>query len=264
MKKILTLVLVAMLPLLASAQNNEGSIIYTTKMKLKLTGNITKMMSKEQLEKIQNRSEQKQLFFNAQESVYRKPEKPSKDQQPSEQSFSAGGGQIKIKFSDNENNDQLYYNIANQQVVDMQTFLGKRFLIKDAPKKLQWKLTAETKKILGYECRRATIKTDKLEAEAWFTMQIPVASGPRGYGQLPGMILELNSIRINKDGSKAEPVMTKATKVDLKKLAKGTITPPKKGKKVSRKQFKKIQKRKLAEMKERYKGNGGNIMIHGN
>ena len=73
-----------------------------------------------------------------------------------------------IKFSGAENDDQLYYNIANQQVVDMRTFLGKRFLIKDAPKKRQWKMTAQTKKILGYECRRATLKTDKQEAEAWY------------------------------------------------------------------------------------------------
>lgn len=264
MKKILTLALVALFPLLASAQNNEGSIVYTTKMKIQLKGDIVKMMSKEQLAKIQNRTEQKELLFNAQESVYRKPKKAAKDAQPSEESFSSGGTQIQIKFSGTENDDQLYYNIANQQVVDMRTFLGKRFLIKDAPKKRQWKMTAQTKKILGYECRRATLKTDKQEAEAWFTMQIPVASGPLGYGQLPGMILELNSIRIKEDGTKAEPVMTKATKVNLKKLEKGAIVAPRKGKKVNRKQFKKIQKRKLEEMKERYKQKGGSVMIHRN
>ncbi|EAY29252.1 GLPGLI family protein [Microscilla marina] len=264
MKKLLTLVLIASLPLLANAQNNEGSILYTTKTKVKLTGDIVNMLSKEQLAKIQNRTSQKQLFFNDKESVYRKPAKPSKEEQPTEQSFSAGGTQIKIKFAGGESDDQLYYNIANQQVVDMRTFLGKRFLIKDAPQKLQWKLTAETKKILGYECRRATLKTNKQEAEAWFTMQIPVASGPRGYGQLPGMVLELSSIKIKDDGEKSEPTTTTATQINLKKLDKGTITPPKKGKKVSRKQFKKIQQRKQKEMKERYRNKGGTIKFHKN
>lgn len=261
MKKLLILSFVALFPLLATAQKNEGSILYTTKMKLKLGGEIAKMLSEQQLAKLQNRTTKKQLFFNANESVYQNPVKPAKEEQPNEHNFSTEGGGIQIKIADGSaNNDQLYYNIAAAQEVDMRTFMGKRFLIKDAPKKRQWKLTAENKKILGYECRRATIKTPELEAEAWFTMQIPVSSGPRGYGQLPGMILELSSISI-RDGKRSEPSTTTATKIELKKLEKGTIKAPRKGKKVNRKQFDKIQKRKLAEMRELQKNKGGNMII---
>lgn len=278
MKKLLILTLVVLFPLTIMAQKNEGKIVFTTKMKLKLSGNIVNMLSKEQLKKLQNRTIKKELVFNSRESVYKKYKADEGDSNK-EQEFSSEGSTVRIQFKGASNDDQLYYNIAEKQVVDMRSFMGRRFLIKDTPKKATWKLTAESKKILGYNCKKATMDNEKRTVEAWFTMQIPVASGPKGFGQLPGMILELKTTpkaavrteETKKEGNKeSTSIVTSpgttitATKITFKKLEKGAIKAPKKGKKVNRKQFKKIVKRKMEEMKDRYRNKGGGIRVERN
>ena len=64
-----------------------------------------------------------------------------------------------------------------------------------------WKLTNESKTIDGRICYKATSpqinqdgirSTDpKFDIIAWYTPEIPVSLGPLGYGDLPGLILEL-------------------------------------------------------------------------
>jgi len=289
MKTVLTIALVALFPLVTLAQENtpknpsknEGKIVFTTKSKVKLSGSIADMLSKEQLEKLQNRVTHKELLFNNKESVYKKHEAKKEDDTPSEQQFSGGGANVVIKFAGGAaNDDQLYYNIEENQVVDMRTFMGRRFLIKDEASKATWKIKGDSKKILGYDCKKAVMEKEKVTVEAWFTMQIPVASGPAGYGQLPGMILELKRIpKPTKDkeekkddgnggvrisSTSSAVTTTTATKITFESLAKGTIVPPKKGKKVTRKQFKKIVDKKMKEMKEMYRNKGGGIRIERN
>jgi GLPGLI family protein len=66
----------------------------------------------------------------------------------------------------------------------------------------QWTLLNETKMIDGFTCYKATSpliystngKTNpnpKFTITAWYTPEIPLSYGPRGYGGLPGLILEL-------------------------------------------------------------------------
>ena len=62
-----------------------------------------------------------------------------------------------------------------------------------------WKFQNETKSIDGYTCYKATteyiVKNPKGEFHhpviAWFCPEIPISMGPKGYGGLPGLILEL-------------------------------------------------------------------------
>ncbi len=62
-----------------------------------------------------------------------------------------------------------------------------------------WNLTTETKKIDNYICNKATSqKTFKfdttertLQITAWYCPEIPYQFGPNGYGNLPGLIVEL-------------------------------------------------------------------------
>lgn len=279
MKKILTITLIALFPLMTLAQSkNEGKIVFTTKAKVKLSGNIVNMLSKEQLAKLQNRTTQKELLFNSTESVYKKYE-AKKDDQPTEHSFSSGGANVVIKFAGASNDDQLYYNIEEQKVVDMRTFMGRKFLIKDEPEAAKWKIKGDSKKILGYDCKKAIMDKKESTIEAWFTMQIPVASGPNGYGQLPGMILEVkvtpkptkaktekkeNGENVSISTTRRAATTTTATKIDFTKLDKGAIKAPRKGRKVSRKQYKKIVKRKMEEMRDSYRKGGGGIRIERN
>lgn len=59
-----------------------------------------------------------------------------------------------------------------------------------------WKLINETKVINGFICYKALtekkLKTDRLiNVIAWYCPSIPIANGPKEYGDLPGLIMEL-------------------------------------------------------------------------
>lgn len=66
-------------------------------------------------------------------------------------------------------------------------------------KKDNWVLTTETKIIENFKCYKATniyevnngVKTFKHPVTAWYCPEIPINFGPNGYGNLPGLILEL-------------------------------------------------------------------------
>ncbi|WP_298306620.1 GLPGLI family protein [Flavobacterium sp.] len=101
----------------------------------------------------------------------------------------------------------------------------------------KWVLTKESKKIQGYLCYKATtVSTVKNSAGtfkrtiiAWYCPMIPASFGPKGYGGLPGLILELQDRNI----------IIGATKIELKtKDAK--IEIPKNGKLVTEEEYKKL------------------------
>jgi len=68
------------------------------------------------------------------------------------------------------------------------------------PSNVIWKITNESKKILGFKCYKATAAiTDKnseygkmVSLEAWFAPELNYRGGPTAYATLPGTILELN------------------------------------------------------------------------
>lgn len=87
--------------------------------------------------------------------------------------------------------NKIYHNNSNG------LFKENEFLIIE-PLNQNWKLTNESKIIDGYTCYKATNeyivdngKIFKHPVIAWFCPQIPISIGPRGYGGLPGLILEL-------------------------------------------------------------------------
>ncbi|PQA94981.1 GLPGLI family protein [Chryseobacterium piscicola] len=59
---------------------------------------------------------------------------------------------------------------------------------------LAWKLSNETKKIQGYNCQHATVDFGDRKWEAWFTSEIPIAEGPYVFGNLPGLIIQMNDL----------------------------------------------------------------------
>jgi GLPGLI family protein len=71
------------------------------------------------------------------------------------------------------------------------------------PLNKNWVLTSESKKIDGYTCYKATneyvVDNGKIfrhPVVAWFCPEIPIPYGPKGYGGLPGLILELQEWNI--------------------------------------------------------------------
>jgi GLPGLI family protein len=106
---------------------------------------------------------------------------------------------------------------------------------------------------LDYVCQKATFQDSTRNLVAWFTPQIPVATGPGSISGLPGMILKL-------DRNDGERVVV-ATSVELKEIEKKTLKAPKKGKKVTQEEFQKIQDEKMKEMEEEFGGSGSRIII---
>lgn len=134
-----------------------------------------------------------------------------------------------------ENSDvKLYTNYLEKKVVENRVIAGKIFLLKSNLKTFKWKITAEQDTIAGYTCMKAVLQNDTNNVVAWFSPQIPFSAGPKGYGQLPGLILKLD---IN-NGSE----IYRATLFEHKPIQPDAIIIPVKGKEVTEEEFLKLQK----------------------
>ena len=87
----------------------------------------------------------------------------------------------------------LLEDYANKRIKHQVVVGGKLYVINDETPKKKWKILNEIREVEGYLCMKAeTVDTIKNQVvHAWFTSEIPVASGPEGYGGLPGLILML-------------------------------------------------------------------------
>jgi len=97
------------------------------------------------------------------------------------------------------------------------------YLVKDSVRKINWKITDETREIAGYECRRANaIIMDSIYVVAYYANQIAVSGGPESFTGLPGMILGLALPHDN--------MTWFATKVTEVTVPEKDLLPPVKGK----------------------------------
>lgn len=235
-------------PFIVNAQKNEGQIDYIETLKLNIqlgdgpeAEEIRKMMPSE-------RSVAKTLYFNANEGLFKNAAVQKEGNGDLELNSQSEEGDVQIRFNVAAPENRIYRNLSEGKVLESQEFFGRQFLIGEEHKKMQWKIGAEQKQILGYLCQKATLQDTSRKVEAWFTPSIPVALGPAEFQGLPGMILEINA---NNGDRKIV-----ADKVELKKLEDKTIEKPTKGKEVSREEFKKIRDEKLKEMGAEPGGNG--------
>jgi GLPGLI family protein len=218
------------------------------------------------------------LTFNKDESIYKEQEKL--DAAPMNPGF-------KMMLSSYSPGAQ-YKNLKAGQIVEENEFFGKQFLVTDSIKALDWQITKESKTIGQYIAFKATaikkvdpndysmarpkkkdekenaeVKKDtaqpqdpmdmieipeEIEVTAWFTPQIPVSNGPGEYAGLPGLILELNVYRTT----------LLCSKIVMNPKDSEKIEPPKKGKEVTREEYVKIVKEKTDEIRENFRGRGGN------
>lgn len=254
------------------SQKFQGKAIYKThqKVDIKINSGGNDAFQKKLAEKFKKMYQKTfVLNFNQKESTYIEEKELSTGVQ-------ASGG-VEVMMFDSGNSDVLYKNIANKTYTTQKDVGGKFFLIQDKLRKDDWEMTGETKKIGNYTCYKATktheivrksfINTDgeKEETEkketitttAWYTPEIPVSNGPRMYGGLPGLILEIQA-------GKSTIV---CSEIVLNPKEKITIKKPKRGKKVSQEEFKKIMDEHAKEFIERFKskkskkGNKNSITI---
>src|SRR5690625_6629019 len=82
-----------------------------------------------------------------------------------------------------------YKNINENLFLRAEEGFGKNFIIEDELREYGWKITRETKEILGYEVRKATAEVDEDNTiEAWYAPKLPYKNGPKNYQGLPGLI----------------------------------------------------------------------------
>ncbi|MEJ2883272.1 GLPGLI family protein [Pedobacter sp. GR22-6] len=70
----------------------------------------------------------------------------------------------------------------------------KFYLISDTLSNFKWKISKEQKKILNYNCTKATTTFRGRNYEAWFTDDIAISNGPWKFCGLPGLIVAVNDL----------------------------------------------------------------------
>ncbi|MFC2096779.1 GLPGLI family protein [Bacteroidota bacterium] len=134
---------------------------------------------------------------------------------------------------------KVYYNFEKNNKIEQILFMTRMFLIETDFEKKDWKITSESKEILGYKCQKAVSKNGNNDIIAWFTTEIPVSAGPAEYIGLPGLVLEVN---VNKD-----QMLITAKSINLKTPGKKQISKPKEGKKISSEDFEKTKAKKIKD-----------------
>jgi GLPGLI family protein len=175
----------------------------------------------------QFRSANFQLLFTDNQSLYKAmPEENAPDP-----FASPSGGTAVIRMMADET--EQYKNFTASKSVEGRPLGAKNYIIEDTLKTQGWKLSDETKTILNHTCKKATFENTerKQTIEAWYAEDIVTPAGPDNFGGLPGLILQV-------DINKGETVYT-ATNIS-EKVDVASIQEPKKGKKVTRKEFAKL------------------------
>ncbi len=212
----------------------SGRIIYEEKVKLEieLEGDAAEFASMLPTE----RTSQKVLYFNDEEVLY---ENVDNAETSSDHEMEANGMMLQVQVVEPDN--KTYTNLKNNKQIEQREFMTRMFLIEKELTVLDWRITENQKKILDFQCMEAVYETNEGDKiTAWFTPEIPIPGGPDTLLNLPGMVLAADF----NDGKKTIAALSvNSEPVDKKVLAK-----PKKGKKVSDKEFHKIVEEKMKEM----------------
>ena len=225
----------------AVAQEQEGVITFETRVNL----HRSLPQEREELKSMmpEFRTSREQLFFNAEESLYRPVEEEEEEE--------FGGGSVRIKMRNPR--VEIYTHKTNAVRLTQQELMGKNYLIEDSLKIAPWKFGTETKTILGYVCRQAYYTDEsegrKREITAWFTQKIRPFLGPETFNSLPGAVLAI-------DVNNGERVLV-AADIEFRPLKKSEIKAPGTGSRISQIEFRKLMDARQQQMRER----GGNVMM---
>ncbi|MBL7742249.1 MAG: GLPGLI family protein [Chitinophagaceae bacterium] len=260
MKKILVAGCALFAMTIIQAQQKEGTVIYerTTQIQIRINDGhegMENMLPKQ-------RKDNFELIFGNNQSLWKQAEK----EQEGTEDF--GGGGVQIRMIGGGTDDVLYNNLETKVRVEQRDMFEKKFIIDDSIRPLKWKMTAETKTILGHTCMKATAtqtsirtqmtmdngKMERKQVEdtslivAWFATDIPVSAGPAEYqGQLPGLILEMDVA----NGRQVFKALEISSKADI-----ASIKAPTGKKRYTREEYRKEVDKMIDEMQRNNSGPG--------
>lgn len=170
-----------------------------------------------------------ELIFNATESL--SIPVPTDEDEPTDE----------IRPGSLRQSPKVYLNVETFESVSMVEFMGEDYLITDELMMKPWRFEAETKTIMKYDCKKATL-VDTLSFDgrplvqtvvAWYSPDLRPFLGPETFHSLPGAVLEINL-------NEGEKVIT-AIDVKMQTLKKNRLKKPAKGKRVSYLEFQTIR-----------------------
>ncbi len=221
MKKIIS-IFVLLFSFLAFAQQEKLEVTYTSRMILpddfsfqpRGDGRTMPKEMQEQFKKNIQEPQEAVLTILGDESVYKMVEKISNDQ---------------------------------SQILKEQNVMGKSYVIKDSLQNFGWKLTRETKTILGNEAKKATAIIDSVQTTVWYIPTLKYKTGPENYWGLPGLIAEVET--------KFDRGMMKGTRIisltDLKTSSSTkTIEKPKDKNTITQKEYNKLMQEQRSRFEE--------------
>ena len=241
---------VMFISVLAQNENNSiingGKIIFeeVVKIDIQLDGDAAQFAD---MIPSENKSK-KVLYFNEEASLYENAKESEGD---IEEEMNTGHGMMMIKMMQPEN--KYFFDFKKNKQIQQREFMTRIFLIEKKVDKSEWKITGNQKTILDYPCQEATKENeDGKKVSVWFTSSIPISTGPSEYIGLPGLVLAV-------DMDNGQRTVT-AISINNEQPKKGILVKPKKGKKVSAKEYDKIVKEKMEEMGAE-EGAGGHMNV---
>lgn len=121
----------------------------------------------------------------------------------------------------------VYNEYTTGRTISQKPVFEETFLMEDSLLKIKWKITTDLRNIAGYECRKAIgLINDSITVFAFYSDELLINGGPEGLHGLPGMILGVGIPRLH--------CTWFATKVEVNGVNMKPVTPPAKGKKVTR------------------------------
>lgn len=241
-----------------SAAAQQGRVIYdeTVKMEINLPPEMESM--RDQIPT--SRTSQRMLLFNESGYVMRDAPEPEEEADESRNvSMKSGNAAVEIRMMGRGDQAEniIHTDLDEWKTVEQKDFMGRTFLITGEPKEYQWRLASDQGTYKGYVTRKATTTVDSTEVVAWFTPEIPVSTGPAGYGGLPGLILVMD-INEGRQVYSASDIQLDAV------FAEDEFVMPRKGKKVSSEEYEEIVAEKMKEMGAQGGRNGGFVVKIGN
>jgi GLPGLI family protein len=155
--------------------------------------------------------------FSRNTSLY----KPGRENPDNKNPFGASPADVNI----------VYSRLDSMESISQKKVFEQTYLVKDSIRNIRWKITDETRKIAGFDCRRANaIIMDSIYVVAFYTDAIITPGGPESFSGLPGMILGV--------ALPHEHITWFATKVLVDDIKEEALKPPTKGKSTDTKEMK--------------------------
>jgi len=142
---------------------------------------------------------------------------------------------------------ELFKNQKNKNYTEKNSILNKDFIIEDTLQPIDWEIVGCAEDVVGYKVTKAKGYVNGEEVVAYFTEDIAINDGPRGYWGLPGLILK---VKANGKTIEAKSIQSLPDKVN--------ITKPSGGKSVTKEEYLALKEEKEANLMSGY--GGGNVI----